>query len=57
MVESVELEVQEVLTGGVCSETWTANSNNKQVENKHMGYRRENRGASSKESKPKSNKR
>jgi len=27
VVESIKLEVQEVHTGGVCSETWTVNSN------------------------------
>jgi len=27
VVESIKLEVQEVHIGGVCSETWTANSN------------------------------
>jgi len=37
VVESVNLVVHEVLTGGVCSETWTANSNIKQIQNKYGG--------------------
>ena len=37
-MELVNLVVQEVLTGGVCSETWTANSNIKQIQ-KSMGVR------------------
>ena len=38
MVELVNLVVQEVLARGVCSETWIANSNIKQIQ-KSMGVR------------------